>query len=109
MSQGPRTSLKIRLSREDQEVLEAWQRSTLVPALSAMRGRVILLLAAGNSVTQTAQIAGPSRQLTYKWARRLVAKGIAGLARTSRRTTPKRPVETKKPVQVPVHASNWKH
>jgi len=43
MARGRKTSLVIRLTPAVRQTLLAWQRSTLIPAGRARRGRMILL------------------------------------------------------------------
>ena len=99
MSRGSKSSLKITLSDQDQKTLESWQRSTAISALLAMHGRIILLLATGKSITQTAGTVGISRRLVYKWAQRFLLKGIIGLERSSKRRTRKTEGKTRELAQ----------
>jgi transposase len=57
----------------------AWQRATTVPAGLARRGRILLLLADGVTITDVATAVGISRKHIYKWIRRFVQKGLEGL------------------------------
>src|SRR5207249_3023866 len=101
---GSKTSLKISLSDQDLKTLASWQRSPVIPALTAMRGRIILLLAAGKSVTEVSRIMDASRPFIYKWAGRFVLRGIVGLKRSSQCRTRKTAGKTKEPVRVPTLA-----
>ena len=96
MVQGRKTSLTIHLAPAERQTLLAWQRATSVSAGLARRGRIILLLADGTTVTDTAAIVGISRRFVYKWAKRFLQEGLAGLAdkpgRGLRRVPPQRPV-----------------
>jgi hypothetical protein len=109
MSRGPKSSLKITLNDEDRKTLESWQRSPVISALLAMCGRIILLLAAGESITQTSATVGISRGLVYKWAQRFVLKGILGLERSSKRRVRKTGGKTKERVRVPTFALSDEH
>ena len=80
MAQGRKTSLTIRLTPAERQTLLAWQRATTVPAGLARRGRMILLLADGVTITDTAATVGISRRFVYKWAQRFVEAGLEGLA-----------------------------
>jgi DNA invertase Pin-like site-specific DNA recombinase len=80
MPRGRKTTLTISLTEEEQQTLQSWQRSTTIRAGRAKRGRIILLLADGRSVTQTADIVGISRRFVYKWAKRFLQDGLEGLA-----------------------------
>ena len=92
MARGRKTSLTIRLTPAERQTLLAWQRATAIPAGLARRGRIILLLADGVPLTAIAATVGISRRFVYKWARRFLEQGLAGLAdkpgRGSRRMEP---------------------
>jgi hypothetical protein len=80
MAQGRHTSVEIRLTDEERRTLEAWQRSTTIMAGPARRGRLILMLADGSSVSDAARVVGIRRRFVYKWAQRFASQGLAGLA-----------------------------
>jgi transposase-like protein len=80
MARGRTTSLTIRLTPAERQTLLAWQRATAIPAGLARRGRIILLLADGVPITAIAATVGISRRFIYKWARRFLEQGLAGLA-----------------------------
>ena len=92
MVRGRPTSLTIRLTPADRQTLQAWQRATTIPAGLARRARIILLLVEGRPISSIATTVGISRRFVYKWVRRFLADGIAGLAdkpgRGSRRGSP---------------------
>jgi len=79
MAQGRKTRLKVVVSDEERAVLESWQRSQKIPAALAKRGHLVLLLAAGRSVSDTARTVGIARRLVYKWTGRFLLERIAGL------------------------------
>lgn len=79
MARGRKTALTIRLTADERQTLEAWQRSTTIPAGRARRGRIILLLADGVSIVQSATMAGITRRFVYKWAQRFLHYGVDGL------------------------------
>ena len=79
MARGAKTSLSITLSSDDRRTLESQQRSTSVRAGLARRGRIILCIADGLPVVETARRVGISRRLVYKWVERFRAEGIDGL------------------------------
>ena len=79
MARGRRTSLTIRLTPAERRTLLTWQRATTVPAGLARRARLLLLLADGMTITDAATTVGLSRRHTYKWIRRFLAEGVAGL------------------------------
>src|SRR5215472_6421044 len=92
MARGRTTSLTIRLTPAQRQTLLAWQRSTALSAGRARRGRLILLLADGMTITEAAATVGLSRRHTYKWIQRFVQEGLAGLhdkPRRDRRSEPR--------------------
>lgn len=80
MARGRKTALTIRLTPEERHTLQAWQRATTISAGRARRGRMILLVAEGRSITDIAATLGISRRFVYKWAQRFQQAGLAGLA-----------------------------
>ena len=85
------------LSDEQEQLLASWLGSQHVTADLARRGRVILLLAGGHSVSETARRVGLSRTATYKWIKRFQHKGIAGLDRLNKAQP--MPASSPKPVR----------
>jgi hypothetical protein len=79
MARGRRTSFTIRLTPAERLTLLTWQRATTVPAGRARRARLLLLLADGMTITEAAATVGLSRRHSYKWIRRFVQEGLAGL------------------------------
>ena len=79
MPRGRTTSLTIRLTPAQRQTLLAWQRATTIPAGQARRGRIILLLADGLTLTAIATTVGMSRRHVYKWIQRFVQQGLEGL------------------------------
>src|SRR5262249_53998870 len=55
---GRKTALTIILTPAERETLTRWQRSTIIPAGYAKRGRILLLLAEGLTVVQVATRVG---------------------------------------------------
>jgi hypothetical protein len=80
MARGRKTSLTIHLTPSERRTLQAWQRATTIRAGLARRGRIILLLADGMTITDIATTVGISRRFVYKWAQRFLEQGLAGLA-----------------------------
>jgi CRP-like cAMP-binding protein len=80
MARGRKTSLTIHLTPSERRTLQAWQRATIIRAGLARRGRIILLLADGMTITDIATTVGISRRFVYKWAQRFLEQGLAGLA-----------------------------
>ena len=77
---GRKTSLTICLTPAERLTLLTWQRLTITPAGLARRGRMLLLLAEGMTITAAAALVGLSRWHSYKWIRRFLQDGVAGLA-----------------------------
>ncbi len=92
MTRGRTTSLTIRLTPAEHQMLQAWQRATTISAGRVRRGRIILLLADGVTISDIAATVGISRRFVYKWAQRFLEQGLEGLAdkpgRGSRRVSP---------------------
>jgi hypothetical protein len=78
---GPRSSLAdgIRLTDTERAALEQWQRAPTMAGGLVRRGRMILLLADGCSVSDTARRVGVERWIVRQWARRFRADRLAGL------------------------------
>jgi helix-turn-helix protein len=76
---GRKTSFTVLLSAEQRAELEHWQRATTVQAGLARRGRLLLLLDQGQSLTGAASIVGLTVRNARKWARRFLSHGVAGL------------------------------
>ena len=79
MVRGRHTSITIRLTPAQRQRLQTWQHSTTIPAGLARRGRILLLLADGMTITDIAATVGISRRFVYKWVRRFLQEGLAGL------------------------------
>jgi hypothetical protein len=80
MAQGRRTSLVVEITPQERRTLETWQRSTTIMAGLARRGRIVLMLADGVSVSDIARTVGMRRRFIYKWAQRFTQQGLAGLS-----------------------------
>ena len=80
MPRGRKTSFTIHLTPAQRQTLLAWQRSTDIPAALARRGRIILLLADGLTITDIAATVGIGRRFVYKWVQRFLQAGLEGLA-----------------------------
>ena len=76
---GRKTSLTICLTPAERLTLLTWQRVTITPAGLARRGRMLLLLADGMTITNAAALVGLSRWHSYKWIRRFMQEGLVGL------------------------------
>ena len=86
MVQGRKTHLAVELSNEDRAVLETWQRSTIIRSGLSRRGRIILMLADGNTISHISRTVGIRRRFVYKWVSRFVERGIHGLNGTPGRS-----------------------
>jgi CRP-like cAMP-binding protein len=94
MPRGRKTSFTIHLTPAERQTLMEWQRATAIPAGLARRGRILLLLADGVTITDIAAMVGMSRRHIYKWIQRFVQEGVEGLTDkpTRRRwSEPRRP------------------
>ena len=80
MARGRKSSWCMALSPQERDTLQHWQRSTSIAAGLVRRGRIILLLAAGHSPSDVAQVVGGQRPVVRKWAKRILARGLEGLA-----------------------------
>jgi Helix-turn-helix domain len=80
MARGRKSSLRILLSSEERDTLEHWQRSTTIAAGLARRGKILLLLAAGDSQSDVAGSVGVQRTVVRKWAKRFLAQRLEGLS-----------------------------
>ena len=79
MPRGRKTSLLIQLTPEEKSVLESWQRSTSIRAGLARRGRIILMLADGDSISHISRTVGIRRRFIYKWVQRFLEHRLSGL------------------------------
>ncbi|HIE74930.1 MAG TPA: helix-turn-helix domain-containing protein [Gammaproteobacteria bacterium] len=79
MARGRKTQLKVILNATQRALFESWQRSTTHSAGLVRRGRLLLLLSEGLSVTQVAIQVDLTRRHIYKWVYRFQSYGVAGL------------------------------
>ena len=80
MPRGRKTSFTLHLTPAQRQTLLAWQRATTISAGLARRGRIILLLADGVTITDIAATVGISRRFIYKWVQQFQAQSLEGLA-----------------------------
>jgi hypothetical protein len=80
MARGRTTALTIRLMPAERQTLQAWQRSTTIPAGRARRGRIILLVADRMAISEVAATVGINRRFVYTWVQRFLQKGLEGFA-----------------------------
>lgn len=79
MARGRKTSVVIDITPEQRQVLTGWQRSTIIRSGLAKRGRIILMLADGASISHISRAVDIRRRFIYKWAERFRKHGIKGL------------------------------
>lgn len=77
---GRRSPLVVTLSEEERNELDRWLRCTTIPAGLARRARVVLLVADGNTITETARLVGFSCKIVRRWLVRFLEKRIDGLS-----------------------------
>jgi len=100
MARGHKTSFTIRLTPAERLTLLTWQRATTISAGVARRARLLVLLADGLTITAAAATVGLRRRHAYKWIRRFVQEGVAGLhekAGPGHRREPRPPVLSEEP------------
>ena len=83
------------LPASDRKVLEALLRSHKTPQSLALRGRIVLLSGAGNTVQTVSESTGASVRTVYKWRRRFQTAGLDGLRDLPRSGQPKKLTEAK--------------
>jgi hypothetical protein len=64
---------------QEQQELEAWQRSTTIPAGLQRRAKAVLLVSQATPIAQTARQAHLAEQHVRKWVRRFQKQRIPGL------------------------------
>jgi transposase len=77
------------VSDADRDVLRSWTRSTALPAGLAVRARIVLAAADGESNTSIAGRLGITRQTVVSWRARYVAGGLRALEDRSRSGRPR--------------------
>ena len=75
---GRRSQLSITLTPGDRNLLESWQRSTTIQAGLARRGRIILLMSEGASISHISRTVSIRRRFIYKWVERFQSLGVSG-------------------------------
>jgi transposase len=110
---GP-VAVQIELSVEEREVLEAWARRQKTANALAMRSRIVLAAAAGESNTKIAEQLGVHRNTVGTWRRRFGESGLDGLLDEPRPGQPRKitdakveEVITKTLESVPKDATHW--
>jgi DNA-binding NarL/FixJ family response regulator len=69
-----RPLVSFEISTVDQEQLKTWSRRPKTAQALAMRSRIVLLAAEGNSNSQIAQIVLTSKQTVGKWRQRYIER-----------------------------------
>lgn len=77
---GRKSSLKMVLSDAERTALEHVTRSTSVAAGLARRARIVLLVAEGVSLVETARRVGVMETVVRLWCRRFLERRLEGLA-----------------------------
>ena len=77
--QGRKTRFVVRLTTDQLAEVAHWQRSPTVQAGLARRGRLILLLHQGSSLSHAARVVGLTLRNARKWVCRFLDGGLAGL------------------------------
>jgi len=74
-----RPAAAVALDGQERQTLESWVRAQRTPQSIASRAQIILQLAGGASVSQTARALGVSRPTVLLWRKRFAAGGAAAL------------------------------
>src|SRR5262249_32630923 len=80
----------VKVGKSDREVLESCLRSRTLPHEVALRARILIAGADGESVRATAERLGVSTNTVSIWRRRYRAEGLAGVRTRPRPGRPKR-------------------
>lgn len=80
MARGRKSSLVVLLTLDEQDELEAWQRSSLISAALARRAKMVLLRAQGLSITDISLVVDDERSVVYKWLTRFSTLRLPGLS-----------------------------
>ena len=84
-----RTSpLTVRLSPQDRAALEARARKYSLPYRDVIRAKIVLLAAEDVPVEEIAHRLDTPRELVWKWRKRFLEQGLAGLDERPRRGRP---------------------
>src|SRR4051812_29295590 len=77
------------LSAQDRQTVEARTRASMISAGHRERAQIVLAIAAGSGVSETARTLGVSRPTVIKWRDRFAADGLDGLGDLPRSGRPK--------------------
>jgi hypothetical protein len=86
----PVSPIRIELSVDEREELEAISRAQALPHRAVVRAKIILLLVDGESVSGVARALGQRRRIVAKWAHRFIKKRLRGLDDAARSGRPPR-------------------
>ena len=85
-----RSTERPQLSEQQEEQLKSWLRRRKTAQSLALRARIILACAAGESDTAVADELGSTREAVGKWRQRFVKSGCQGLLDEPRPGTPRK-------------------
>lgn len=80
--------LTVRLSPQDLAVLEARARKYSLPYRDVIRAKIVLLAAQDVPVEEIARRLDTPREVVWKWRKRFLEEGLAGLDERPRRGRP---------------------
>lgn len=81
---GRKTQLRVALTPGDRNILESWQHPITIDSGLARRGRIILLMSEGTSISDISRTVGIRRRFIYKWVERFQTLGVPGLSDKTR-------------------------
>ena len=76
---GRTSTLKIEMDIQTRKILLSWLRRQKTPAGLAKCARAMVLLADGQTYSQTSKQVGLGERHLRKWAKRFITQGISGL------------------------------
>jgi hypothetical protein len=85
-----KTSIVIKLTRQERRELRLIVRRQKAPYCDVVRAHMILLLSKGESFSEVSRRVGKARRIVYKWANRFLEKRMAGLQDLPRSGRPAR-------------------
>lgn len=85
---GPKSPLQITLTNEEKTYLQHLLRRTTIPNGLAQHARIVVRLAEGDSISETARLVGVQRRIVRQWGRRFRLRRIDGLRDTPRSGRP---------------------
>jgi len=110
----PRSLREVNVTPQQRKMLKSRERSRSISNGDALRARIVLLAAQGESAREIAERLGISVRSVYKWTRRFQEDGIEGLEDKSRSGRPRTvdadkifEVLQKTLTQIPLGCTNW--